>query len=111
MNIWSLVKHDNIKLLLINMQMQLGKASFDLFDENDKNFFSIVLKKPDQPDVSAYIYTYKQAKELYGLHLEYPRLLENGYNENFVIYDELSLQQIIDTLATHFEVVDFETMI
>lgn len=108
MNIWSLAKHDNIKLLLISVQMQLGLENFCINDDKEKNYFSIVLIKPDQPEVRSYIYTYDKTDALYGIHLEYPHFSENGFNDTLMIYDELSLRQVIDTLATHFEITDFK---
>jgi len=104
MNIWSLQKHDNIKLLLISLQMQIGKQYIRVPEKNEKDYLSVILEKSDEPDIRAYVSTCEQAEEVYDIHLEYPRLAENGFKENFVIYNELSLQQIIDTLITHFDV-------
>lgn len=61
--------------------------------------------------VCAYIYTCNQAEELYGIHLEYTRLVENGFNENILVFDELSLQQIINTLITHFDITSYRIRI
>jgi len=110
MNIWSLDKDRKIKFLLFKAQKQLGKESFHIEseDNNDKDLYSIRLIKADQNDVRAFIYTYGQLNDLYGIHLEYPRFHENEFSEPGQLYEDLTLQQIINTLATHFEVTKLD---
>ena len=108
MNIWSLFKHRSIKLMLFKAQHQLGLKNICIEDEDNIDFFSIALIKQNQPEVRAYVYTYGQAQEMYGIHLEYPWFIENEFNDVIQVYEDLSLNQIVNTLATHFEVASYE---
>jgi len=121
MNIWTLNKHKNIKILLIKMQMQMGIENFRLADngiyhnsessEAMQDYLSVVLVHPDQPEVRAYIRTYKDADDLYDIHLEYPWFIENEKVNDLLVYDELNGQQILNTLATHFNVTSLSMAI
>lgn len=111
MNIWSIQKHKNIKLLLLKMQKHLDHKNICIEDEDNHDHFSIALVKPDQPDVRAYVYTFGQLRDLYGIHLEYPWFSENQFNDSIQVYENLSQNQIINTLITHFEVADYEMAI
>lgn len=108
MNIWSLFKHRSIKLMLLQAQQQLGLKNIRIEDEDSDDFFSIALIKQNQPEVRAYVYTYGQSRAMYGIHLEYPWFIENEFNDTLQVYEELTLNQIVNTLATHFEVASYE---
>jgi len=108
MNIWSLFKHRSIKLMLFKAQQQLSLTNISIEDEDNIDFFSIALIKRNQPEVRAYVYTYGQAQEMYGIHLEYPWFIENEFNDVIQVYEDLTLNQIVNTLATHFEVASYE---
>lgn len=108
MNIWSLFKHNSIKLLLLKLQTHLQDKSICIEDVDDKDYFSLTLVKPDQPGIRAYIYTYGQARDLYGIHLEYPIFNENDFNNTIQIYEDLSMNQIINTIIEHFDVAAYE---
>lgn len=108
MNIWSLFKHRSIKLMLFKAQQQLSLTNISIEDEDNIDFFSIALIKQNQPEVRAYVYTYGQAQEMYGIHLEYPWFIENEFNDVIQVYEDLTLNQIVNTLATHFEVANYE---
>lgn len=103
-NVWSLPKSESIKLLLLVLQQQLGHDSFCIESEEDNGVFAIMLVKPDQPDVRCYVYSHGQRENHYGIHLEYPRFAENKYIETLQAYENLSMTQIVDTVAIHFEV-------
>jgi hypothetical protein len=118
MNIWSLNKHNNIKVLLIKMQLQIGIESFCIAEtetetgitdnreggEQARDHLSVVLVHPDQPEVRAYIRTYEASDDLYDIHLEYPRFIENKQINDMLVFNELNAQQILNTLVTHFNV-------
>ena len=72
LNIWALPKQRTIKLLLFQLQEKLAQGNFSLADTGGKEYYAISLVKPDEPEVRAYVYTYGQLKDLYGIHLEYP---------------------------------------
>ena len=113
MNIWSMFKHKSIKLLLFKLQNAFGDGVFCLEynEDSDKDYFSIALQKTGQPDVRAYVYTYGQARDLFGIHLEYPWFVENEFNDSIVVYEDLSMRQIVNTLAAHFEVAALEVAV
>lgn len=111
MNIWSLSKHKNIKLLLLKLDKQLGFKNFHLVRDEDDDFFTVMLVKPGQPDIRAYIYTYGQADNFYGIHLEYPWFIENEFNDSILVYENLSMQQVTNSMATHFEVASYEMVV
>ena len=111
MNIWSLDKHKTIKLLLFKLQKQLGQDGFCITGEEGKDFYAITLAKPDNYDVSAYVYIYGQLKELYGIHLEYPYNSDNEYNNPIPFHEDLSLAQITKIVASHFDVSTYEMAI
>ena len=108
MNIWSMSKHKSIKLLLFKLLSQLGKEDFCIEDEDNKDYFSFSLIKPEQPEIRAYVYTYGQMKDMYGIHLEYPWFIEYEFNDSVQVYEDLSAAQIINTLVTHFDVSSLE---
>lgn len=111
MNIWSLYKHRRIKLLLFTLQHQLGHDNFNVEDDDETDYLSIELTSPGQPDIRAYIYIHGRSKFLYGIHLEYPWYSENVFSNEVLVYEGLSMQQVINILSTHFEVDGFEMAI
>lgn len=108
MNIWSLPKHNNIKLLLFKVYKCLGMENICIETLEPDDYMSIGFIKPSQAEIKAYVYTYGQIKDHYGIHLEYPWFIESEYNDTIMVYEDLSLEQIINTLATHFEVSRLE---
>lgn len=105
MNLWSINKHNTIKILLLTLQMEFGLESFLINEDLEKDSLSVTLIKPGQHELQAYIFVHGQADEHYGVHLEYPRFAEQNYNESMLIYEGLSLQLLINTLVAHFELV------
>ena len=108
MNAWSLDKHKNLKVLLITLQAQLANNSFCVSGETDDNFNAVFLIKPEQPALRAYVFTYGQPPDKYGIHLEYPGPDDNNFNNSIQTYENMSLQQIVDALVMHFEISDYE---
>lgn len=108
MNIWSLSKHKNIKLLLFKVDKCLGKENICIEMLEPDDYMSIGFIKPNQVEIKAYVYTYGQIKDHYGIHLEYPWSVESEYNDTIMVYEDLNLEQIINTLAIHFEVSRFD---
>ena len=108
MNIWALYKDRRIKLLLLKIQKQLGYKEFFIDDEDNRDYLSIGLVKASQTEVRAYIYIHGQSTDLYGVHLEYPWFIENEFNDTILVYEDLTSDEIINTLATHFEVSPYQ---
>lgn len=108
MNIWSLHKHRNIKLLLLTLQHQLTFNSFCIEYSENNDFESVFLFKKNQPLLRAYIFTYGQDPDKYGIHLEYPQFEETSFSNAIQAYEGYSLDQVVDTLVMHFEINDYE---
>ncbi len=108
MNFWSLSKHKNIKLLMFKLQQHLGSQHYMLDHENNKDFCSITLVKPDQQEVSAYVYTHGQPRGLFGIHLEYSWFAENELTDPVLVYENLSMKQIVAVLASHFDAACYD---
>lgn len=111
MNIWSLDKHKNLKLLLLMLDKQIGSKEFHFCRDENDDFMTVMLVKPAQSDIRAYVYTYGQVENLYGIHLEYPWFIENGFNDSILVFENLTLQQVINSIATHFDVASYEMVI
>lgn len=117
-NIWSLNKHNKIKLLLLSAQMQLGQETYAksfTIKENHDHFCAVTLLKPDDSGIQAYIYTspkpdtVSDPEKNYDIHLEYPQFfhngfIENGYADASLRYEALSLKETLDTLVMHFDI-------
>lgn len=83
--------------------MEFGLEHFCIDAEVDNDFYAIALEKSGSSELRAYIYIYGQSGDNYGIHLEYPRFIEQSYSDSMLIYEELSIQTVINTIATHFE--------
>ncbi|MDP1679810.1 MAG: hypothetical protein Q8L02_06820, partial [Candidatus Nitrotoga sp.] len=62
-----------------------------------QHFQAIDLSTVNEPNISAYIYTFGQSSGRYGIDLKYPISEHNIVGEN----EDLILDQIIETLSTH----------
>lgn len=101
MNIWALDKDLSIKHLLLLLSECLGRQSFGIRDEDDLDAMAIRIYKPDEADLSAYIYTYGQDDERYGVHLEYPPLAETALSKNIEMQEDLDFEQLLAVLQVH----------
>jgi hypothetical protein len=106
-NTWSLVKHKSIKMLLLMLQSKLGSESFCIDHDEKSHFYAITLYNPDRPEVRSYIFSYGQQCNHYGVHLEFPMNTENELNNSIQVYENVSIDQTIKMLASHFEVSSY----
>jgi len=111
MNVWSLDKHKSLKLLLLRLDKQIGFKKISFARDEDDDYQTVMLVKPDQPDIRAYIYTHGQAENIYGIHLEYPWFIENEFNDSILVYENLTMQQVINSMVTHFDVASYEMVV
>ena len=111
MNVWSQDKHKSLKMLLLTLQTQLANNCFCVSGETDNNFNAVFLVKPEQPALRAYVFTYGQPPDKYGVHLEYPVFDDNVYNTSIQTFENLSLHQIMDALLMHFEISDIDVAV
>lgn len=102
-SIWSSSKSETIKLFLITLQAELGFEGFGLSLLDDPHPDAIRLRAPDDPDLGAYVYCYAQARDRFGLDLEYPPAdgLPGVGVEHF---EGLTMNRLMEALAQHFEI-------
>jgi len=97
MNVWAIDKDIPLKLLLIEWVHRFGENSLRL-NLAEAHFQAIELMAVDEPELRAYVYTFAQNAQRYGIDLKYPITAHNiiGGHEN------LSLEQTLTILETHF---------
>jgi hypothetical protein len=96
MNVWAIDKDIPLKLLLLELVHRYGENTLALSDQV-QHFQAIELCTVNEPNISAYIYTFGQNAGRYGIDLKYPISAHNIVGEN----EDLSLDQIIEILSTH----------
>lgn len=102
MNIWALDKDTSIKHLLLLLEQDMGADAFTLPDAENLHHKSIRLGST-RVLATAYIYTYAQDAEHYGLHLEYFYNPELNSSEQEDMYEDLSYEALLEILMTHFD--------
>jgi hypothetical protein len=105
MNIWALEKDESIKLLLLLLTEQLGQNNFLIDESQELDPRAIRLLKADEQGISAYLYTYGQEPEHYGVHLELPVLVERSRSDDMEIHEGIHLERLVDMLCVHFDVI------
>lgn len=101
-NFWGLKKDISIKHLLLLLQQDMGKDSFTLLSVSNLDDQSIRLGCRHSP-ATAYVYTYGQRSERYGLDLEYPVNAENNISELEVNYEDLRYDWLLEILKQHLQ--------
>jgi len=101
MNIWALDKDLSIKHLLLLLSECLGGKSFCISRDVELDPMSIRIYKPGEVDMSAYLYTYGQDAERYGVHLEYPLLAETAASKTIEMQEDLDFEQLVAVLQVH----------
>ncbi|MGZ8163908.1 MAG: hypothetical protein ACXWTL_11645 [Methylobacter sp.] len=96
MNVWAINKDFPLKLLLLELVHRYGENTLAL-NNQEQHFQAIDLFTLDDPGLSAYIYTFGQARGRYGIDLKYSISAHNIVGEN----ENLSLDQIIEILSIH----------
>ena len=69
MNIWALPKVAELRLVLLTLDQQVGLGGLFLDDKGEQNRRALRLNDPAIPGLSAYLYTYGQPDQRYGLEL------------------------------------------
>ena len=100
MNIWALNKDTSIKHLLLMLAGHFGQGSYEIVESPLDNERAIRLANPRNADVQLYIFTYGQAEECYGVHIEYPDLQETSYSNTMEIHENISFSQLVRIIST-----------
>ena len=98
MNVWAINKELRIKHFLVELTHRYGENTFSLLEHSDQ-YQAVEIYQGEQPDLSAYIYTFAQAYEKYAVDLRYPYPEHNSIGNN----ENLGLEQLFSILSTHFE--------
>jgi hypothetical protein len=101
MNIWALKKDISIKSMLLLFQQEHGLDKLTFKQNDSLDFRSIRIDDDQTAGLSAYIYTYGQTADYYGIQLEYPRTeMSQGYLVD--TYENLSIERLFDLICVHF---------
>ena len=104
LNIWALPKDKDVRATLLKLEQRLGSGHFALSQRRCEHPGAVVLCKPDQADVVAYLYTFGQEPGCFGLHLEYPMFPGQPVMPPD-IHENIRLDRVADLLRTHFDIV------
>ncbi|RTL54170.1 MAG: hypothetical protein EKK46_08530 [Rhodocyclaceae bacterium] len=104
MNIWALPKDRDVRATLLKLEQRLGAGAFVVSQRRCDHPGAVVLCKPDQADVVAYLYTFGQEPGRYGLHLEYPMFPGQPVAPPD-IHEGIVLDRVADLLRIHLDVV------
>lgn len=96
MNIWALKKDIPLRALLLELQQRYSEINWEL-NSQEQNAQAIELFLPDAPTLSAYVYTFGQNPNSYGIDLRYPISAHNSVGEN----ENLNLDRAIEIIAIH----------
>jgi hypothetical protein len=96
LNVWAMQKDMSLKVLLIEWQHRYGAESLRL-NLCEQNFQAVEIIALEHPKLSAYIYTFAQLPQHYGIDLKYPIAMHNIIGEN----ENQNLEQIIAILQSH----------
>jgi len=107
MNIWALKKDVTIKHLLLLLDQSFGENALNIVIEKD-DFKAVRFSKTGDSTLSVYVYTYAQNEEHYGVHLEYPDLLETSINNTLDIYDNVNYESLCDLVQAHLDINPIE---
>lgn len=106
-NIWALEKDISIKYLLLMLRETFGAETFDVIAPDEGHPQSVNLIRPDEQNLHAYIYTYGQKAECYGIHLEYPSSIDSLRFDTTEILEEVGYERLVDILAVHFNIPSY----
>jgi hypothetical protein len=101
-NIWALPKAAELRLVLLTLKetVDIGRLILDCSD--DTNRHALRLCDAQIAGLSAYLFTYGQSRQRYGLQLNYPGLAV-GTLPPYGPMEALTLKQVIEQLCLHFE--------
>ncbi len=104
-NIWTLNKDPSIKSLLILLQHEIGPENFSLLNESELNEKAVrIIYPPTQVYLSAYIYSYAQAENHYGVDLEFPYLISAYADDQSIRLENLSAEQVLQKVIAHLKI-------
>lgn len=103
MNVWSINKDISIKVLLLQLNQEKILDKLHLDESENLDFRATRISDQRFDGLCAYIYTYGQSENHFGLQLEYPQIKEEPVKQSET-YEELTLQNTITIISTHFDI-------
>jgi hypothetical protein len=104
MNIWALEKDVSVKHLLLMLTGHFGEGGFEIVASADDDLRAVRLINPERPEIQLYVFTYGQATERYGVHIEYPDRQDVNYRDTVEIYEDLSFDDLVNIIMINLEV-------
>lgn len=103
-NIWALEKNLEIKALLVRLTNVIDTQAMMIIHSSPEEYNAIGLAKPDEPDIWAYVYTFGQAPDCYGIHLQFPKLPDNRVDGAIDARENVTFEALLDILITHLDI-------
>lgn len=105
-DLWRLQKDPALKSLLLRLQERVGSDAFLLLDEEGLSNQAVrITTKESCRVLAAYIFTYSQKPQHYGLDLEFPYLIETRADDQTIFLENLRQGEVIEHLIQHLEMV------
>ena len=109
-NLWGLDKDPSIKAILLLLQHEVGPDGFMLLDEDKLNEKAVRIISAENPtELSAYVYSYAQRDEHYGLDLEFPFLIETRADDQSIRLNDLTAEEVLEHIIDHLELINRDT--
>lgn len=99
MNVWAIDKDVNLKHVLLELVHRYGENTFGL-EASETHFQAVEIFLRTQPSLRAYIFTFSQARDRYGIDLFFPMSQSEIVGEN----EELTFEHLLTIIETHFNV-------
>lgn len=96
MNVWAIDKDLPLKVLLLELVHRYGENTLVL-NTQEQHRQAIDLRLFNDNGLSAYIYTFAQAPNRYGIDLRYPIPAHNIIGE----HENLSFEQTLEIICIH----------
>ncbi len=96
MNVWAIDKDMPLKVLLLELVHRFGEHSLAL-NTQETHSQAVELSSLSDPHLAAYVYTFAQIPDRYGIDLKYPIAQHNIIGE----HENLPLENIIGIISAH----------
>ena len=104
-NIWRLDKDPVIKTMLLMLAQKTGPNGFFIIEPEKLDNRAVRIASGCSPEqLSAYIYTYAQREQHFGLDLEFPYLIETRADDQTIRLNDLSTDQALEKIIEHLEI-------
>jgi hypothetical protein len=86
------------------LQSHLGNDEFIIEENDDLHTSSVFLHHKNHADYRAFVYTFSQPPNRFGVHLEYPDLAISS--NLFEAQENITFKYLVDMLAAHFDIAE-----